>query len=259
MKGSSMALLEISGLKRFFGGLSAVNKLDMHVTEGEILGLIGPNGAGKTTLFNLISGFLPPSAGEVIFAGERISGLKPHAIAAKGIGRTFQQSILFMGSSVFENVFTGFHMEYRTGVLKQFLHTPSARREEAGIRQKTLEILEAIHLAPLKDELAANLAHGHQRILGIGLALTSQPRLLLLDEPVAGMNPGETFQTTELIRQLRNRGITIVLVEHDMQAVMSLCDRIVVLNYGRKIAEGLPREIRENKEVIEAYLGTEGD
>ena len=175
-----------------------------------------------------------------------------------GIGRTFQQSTLFMGSSVLDNVFTGFHMNYRTGLLKQFLHTPKAREEAKGIKAKALEILEYMGLAPLKDKLAQNLPHGHQRILSICVALAANPELLLLDEPVTGMNPGETEQTINLIRQLRERGLTIVVVEHDMKAVMSLCDRIVVLNYGKKIVEGPPEEIRENSEVIEAYLGKEG-
>jgi branched-chain amino acid transport system ATP-binding protein len=231
----------------------------MNVSQSEILGLIGPNGAGKTTLFNLISGFMPPTSGEVIFKGEVISGLKSHDIAKRGIGRTFQQSVLFMGSSVFDNVFTGFHMEYETGLLQQFLHTRAAHREEEAIKQKTREILEHMGLASLSEDLAANLPHGHQRILSICVALASNPSLLLLDEPVTGMNPKETLHTVDLIRHIRDRGITIIVVEHDMKAVMSLCDRVVVLNYGRKIAEGLPEEIKENKEVIAAYLGAEGD
>ena len=189
-----MALLEIKGLRKFFGGLAAVNNLDMHVEPSEILGLIGPNGAGKTTLFNLISGFIPPTGGQVTFKGETLSGLKPHEVAGRGIGRIFQQSVLFMGSTVFENVFTGFHLEYRTGILQQFLHTPAAGREEENIRRETTKILETMGLAHLKDELAVNLPHGHQRILGICVALASRPQLLLLDEPVTGMNPGETFQ-----------------------------------------------------------------
>jgi len=254
-----MALLEVKSLRRFFGGLAAVNQLDMQVARSEILGLIGPNGAGKTTLFNLISGFIPPSTGVIVFDGEVISRLKPHEIARRGIGRTFQQSVLFMQSTVFENVFTGCHMHYRTGLLQQFLHTPAARNEERLIRRKTAEILDFMGLTPLQNELAANLPHGHQRILGICVALASSPQLLLLDEPVTGMNPAETLHAMELIRSIRERGITIVMVEHDMGAVMTLCDRIVVLNYGQKIAEGEPEEIKENKEVVEAYLGTKED
>jgi branched-chain amino acid transport system ATP-binding protein len=254
-----MTLIEIKGLRKSFGGLAAISELDFGVSQSEIVGLIGPNGAGKTTLFNLINGFLAPSSGEVVFRGERISGLKPHEIARRGIGRTFQQSVLFMGSSVFDNVFTGFHLEYRTRLLQQFLHTAAALREEEAIKQKTMDILEYMGLASLKDELAVNLPHGHQRILSICVALASTPSILLLDEPVTGMNPNETLHAVGLIRKLREQGITIVLVEHDMKAVMSLCDRVVVLSYGRKIAEGLPEEIRENKVVIEAYLGAEGD
>jgi branched-chain amino acid transport system ATP-binding protein len=253
-----MALLETKSLTKYFGGLAAINDLDVEVLDSEILGLIGPNGAGKTTLFNLISCFFPPTKGEVMFKGGRISGLKPHEVAQMGIGRTFQKSTLFMGSSVLDNVFTGFHMNYKTGLLSQFLHTPTAREEAKLIKAKALEILEYMGLAPLKDELAQNLPHGHQRILSICVALAANPALLLLDEPVTGMNPGETEQTIDLIRQLREGGITIVVVEHDMKAVMSLCDRIVVLNYGKKIIEGPPEEIRENREVIEAYLGKEG-
>jgi len=252
-----MALLEIRALSRYFGGLAAVDNLEMDVHESEIMGLIGPNGAGKTTLFNVINGFLPPTSGEVKFKNEIISRLKPHEIAARGIGRTFQQSVLFMESTVFENVFTGFHMNYNTGLLSQFLHTSSVRKEESSIRQKTMETLEFMGLAGLKGELAKNLPHGHQRLLGICVALASNPVLLMLDEPVTGMNPGETEVAIKLITQLRDRGMTIIIVEHDMRAVMTLCDRIVALNYGKKLTEGLPEEIQKNQEVIEAYLGKE--
>ena len=252
-----MGLLKTENLTKYFGGLAAINDLTIDVFESEILGLIGPNGAGKTTLFNLISGFFPPSSGEVTFGGEVISELKPQEIAKRGVGRTFQQSVLFMESTVFDNVFTGFHLNYRTGLFNQFLHTPSVREEEKGIKKRVLKILEFTGLAPLKDELAGNLPHGHQRTLSICVALASNPRLLLLDEPVTGMNPEETQNAIAMIRHIRERGITIVIVEHDMKAVMSLCDRLVVLNYGKKIAEGLPEEIKGNKEVIEAYLGSE--
>jgi branched-chain amino acid transport system ATP-binding protein len=254
----SRLMLEVKKLNKYFGGLAAVNELDLRVNPTEILGLIGPNGAGKTTFFNVASGFFPPTSGRVLFDGRDITRLKAHDIAHLGISRTFQASTLFMKLSVLENVFTGYHMSYRTGFLKRILHTPSARKEEAEFRQRALEILEFMGLASLKDELAANLPHGHQRILGVCMALTTNPKLLLLDEPVTGMNVSETQTMIELIRQIRDRGITIVVVEHDMKAVMNLCDRIAVLNYGRKIAEGLPKEIRENKEVVEAYLGKEG-
>ncbi len=250
-----MPLLQIRGLSRHFGGVAALSALDLHIFDGEILGLIGPNGAGKTTLFNVISGFFGPTAGDVLLAGETISGLRPDQIARKGIGRTFQQTVLFMKSTVFENVVTGFHMTYGSGVINQFFHSRSAKQEETHIKKKAAEILEFMGLSELKNELAQNLPHGHQRTLGICVALAANPRLLLLDEPLTGMNPTETLTTISHIRQLRDRGITIVIVEHNMRAVMSLCERLAVLNYGQKIAEGKPEEIQDNKAVIEAYLG----
>lgn len=250
-------ILEVKKLNKHFGGLAAISELDLNVIDTEILGLIGPNGAGKTTLFNVISGFFPPTSGKVIFNDLDITWLKAHEIAHLGISRTFQATNLFMRISVLENVFTGYHLSYKTNILKRILRTPTALKEEELLRKKAIEVLEFMGLTPLKDELAANLPHGHQRILGVCMALATPPKLLLLDEPVTGMNPTETQNMIDLIRQIRERGITIVLVEHDMKAVMDLCDRIVVLNYGQKIAEGLPEEIRENQEVIEAYLGRE--
>lgn len=251
-------ILEVQKLDKYFGGLAAIRQLDMGVSESEILGLIGPNGAGKTTLFNTISGFFPPSRGEVIFNGRPISGLKASEIARLGISRTFQASTLFMKISVLDNVFTGFHMNYRTKVWKRLLRTPSSLKEEAFLKQKAMEILEFMGLISLTEETAENLSHGHQRILGVCMALATSPKLLLLDEPMTGMNPMETRSMTDLVKQIRDRGITIVIVEHNMKAVMNLCDRIVVLNYGRKIAEGPPEEIRQNRDVIEAYLGQSG-
>lgn len=251
-------LLEVRNLSKHFGGVAAISNLDMDVHQSEILGLIGPNGAGKTTLFNAISGFFPPSSGTIVFAEKDITGLKANQIAQLGLTRTFQATTLFMEISVLENVFFASHLSYRTSKWKRWLRSASAVQEEELLRQKALKVLEFMGLAALGEELAANLPHGHQRILGICLALTTDPKLLLLDEPMTGMNPVETETMIGLIRQIRDRGITTVLVEHDMKAVMNLCDRIVVLNYGEKIAEGLPEEIRNNHTVVEAYLGKEG-
>jgi branched-chain amino acid transport system ATP-binding protein len=251
-------ILEVKQLSKYFGGLAAVSKLDLSVVDSEILGLIGPNGAGKTTLFNVIGGFFPPTNGRVTLDSRDITGLKAHQIANLGISRTFQASTLFMNISVLDNVLTGYHMGYKTSIWKRLLRMRSALNEEKMLRQRSMEILGFMGMESLKDELAANLPHGHQRILGVCMALATNPRLLLLDEPVTGMNREETQTMIDLIRQIRDRGVTIVVVEHNMRVVMNLCDRIVVLSYGRKIAEGLPEEIRDNKEVVEAYLGKEG-
>jgi branched-chain amino acid transport system ATP-binding protein len=250
-------MLEVKKLNKSFGGLSAITDLDLVIFDSEILGVIGPNGAGKTTLFNVISGFHTPTGGNVIFNGCDITGLKAHQVAQIGISRTFQASNLFMSLSVLDNVFTCHHMSYKTTTWERFFHTPSAREEAKKLRQNTLDILEFMGLDPLKNEVAGQLTHGQQKTLGICMALATNPKLLLLDEPVTGMNPAEIQLMVNLISRIRSRGITIAVVEHNMQAVMNLCDRIVVLNHGEKIAEGSHEEIIENREVIEAYLGEE--
>jgi branched-chain amino acid transport system ATP-binding protein len=252
-------LFEVRNITKNFGGLPAVGDVSFSVSPGEILGLIGPNGAGKSTVFNLISGFYPLSYGNVIFKGEDITGRKAHAITGLGVSRAFQEVTLFMKLSVLENVLSGFHLYYHQGAWKSVLHTPAAREEENRAKEEALKIIEFMGLSAVKDQLAQNLPHGHQKILGVCVALATHPSLLLLDEPLTGMHPEETEEMMRVIRQIRERGITIILVEHNIDAVMRLCSRIVVLNHGRKIAEGLPQEIRNHKEVIEAYLGADDD
>jgi len=249
-------ILEIGGLTKHFGGLAAVSQLDMYVNEGEVVGLIGPNGAGKTTIFNLITGVFPPTKGRVIFDGTDITDRKPHAIAKLGIGRTFQLNPLFADFTVLQNVSASFYLHPRSSLLDIYFNTPTYRRNEAYILEQSLEILHLVGLDRVKDELAKNLPHGYQKMLGMARALAIRPRLLLLDEPLAGMNPDEIDFTMTAIKKTKQQGITLVLVEHNMQ-IMDLCDRVVVINFGQKIAEGSAEEIRMNKEVIRAYFGGE--
>jgi branched-chain amino acid transport system ATP-binding protein len=250
-----MADLELKDLTIQFGGLVALQDLSFHVAEEEIITLIGPNGAGKTTAFNIITGFLSPTHGQVMYSGEDIVRLAPHRIASKGLIRTFQKTNIFSSVSVFEGVMMGRHCRTKGGFLKIILNTHTVQKEEERSKEKVEAILDFVGLAHRRDEMARNLSSGEQRLLEIAVALAGEPDLLLLDEPATGMNPSEKERVVALIKKIRSNGVTVLLVEHDMGLVMGISDRIVVLNYGRKIAEGKPREIQENEEVIRAYLG----
>jgi branched-chain amino acid transport system ATP-binding protein len=251
-----VALLEVRGLTKNFGGLAAVNALDFDVNEGEILGVIGPNGAGKSTVFNLICGSIPPTSGTLTFRGKDITGLPPHKIAGRGIARLFQGNALFPNFTVVTNVLAGFHLHTDLGTFGFLFGSLSARRKEKALYSRAMEILQFVGLSDESDRIASSQPHGNQRHLCLAIALAAEPKLLLLDEPVTGMNDEEVSGMLAMIRTLKERwGITCVIVEHNMKAVMGLCDRIVTICYGKKIAEGSPKETSENPAVIEAYLG----
>lgn len=250
-----MALLEIQKLNRHFGGLHAVNNVSFNLDQGMIKAVIGPNGAGKTTLFNLISGKLPANSGTVFFDKQPIQGLKPFQIARCGISRTYQNIKLFPGMTALENVMVGRHVRSKAGFLSGMLNLPSCWSEEKEIREKSIELLELLDIVEFADTEALSLAFGQQRAVEFARALASEPKIILLDEPAAGLNIYETAEIARLITKIQGRGITVLLVEHDMSLVMDISDEIVVLSFGEKIAEGLPAAIQKNKEVIQIYLG----
>ncbi len=257
MTAANNTLLELSGIGKRFGGLAALNEVSLHIERGEIYGLIGPNGAGKTTLFNVVTGLYQLDEGKFTFDGIAYSRCKPHVLAQAGIARTFQNIRLFANMSVLENVMVGRHVRTRTGIWGALTRNTAARNEEHAIAQRAHELLRYVGIARHTQTLAKNLSYGEQRRLEIARALATDPKLLALDEPAAGMNATETENLKALLQTIRASGVTVLLIEHDVKLILGLCDRVAVLDYGKKIAEGMPEEVRRNPAVIAAYLGGE--
>jgi branched-chain amino acid transport system ATP-binding protein len=252
-----MALLELNGITRLFGKLAAVEDIDLSVQKGEILGIVGPNGSGKTTLINVISGYYKPTRGSIHFDGHRISGLRPDQIAKRGIARTFQSNVLYEKASVLESMVISSKLEYKTNDWQSFFQTHAFKSEHEKVVGNIFETLRFLNISDEAYKPASALSHGHKRMLGIALALEANPQMLLLDEPTTGMNHEESMSVVKNIKKIRDRGVTVLIIEHNMRVLLNVATRVVVLSYGNKIADGDPHEMMNKQEVIEAYLGTE--